>query len=52
MTMKKNECVECASQNVHFNEKDQQLVCRDCGANFEELTPKEEKKFEKAPDQK
>jgi|TARA_Y100000310_G_C20463422_1_gene706433 transcription initiation factor TFIIIB Brf1 subunit/transcription initiation factor TFIIB len=51
MTLKKNECPECASKNVHFNKKDEQIICRDCGAIFEELTPEEEKKFEKAHDQ-
>ena len=46
--IKKNECPECGSNKVFFNEKTQQLVCRDCGAIFEELLPEEEKKFEKA----
>lgn len=49
---KENECAECASNNVHYNEKTQQIICRDCGAIFEELTPDEEKKFEDAHDQK
>ena len=48
---KKDECVECSSKNVHYNKEKQQIVCRDCGAIFEELTPKEEKQFEKAHDQ-
>ena len=51
MAMKLDECAECASKNVHFNKKSQQLICRDCGAVFEELTPEDEKKFEKAHDQ-
>ena len=50
--IKKNECPECGSNNVHFNEEKQQIVCRDCGTIFEELTPDEEKKFEKAHEQK
>jgi len=52
MAMKKSECAECGSGNIYYNKKDQQIVCRDCGAIFEELTPKEEKKFEKAHRQK
>ena len=49
--IKKDECAECSSKNVHYNEEKQQILCRDCGAIFEELTPEEEKKFEKAHDQ-
>ena len=45
---KKDECAECGSKRVHYNKKTQQIICKDCGAIFEELTPKEEKKFEKA----
>ena len=51
-TPRKDECAECRSNNVHYNEKTQQIICKDCGAIFEELTPEEEKKFEKAHDQK
>ena len=49
--LKKNECAECGSGNVHYDKKREQIVCRDCGAIFEELTPAEEKKFEKAREQ-
>ena len=49
---KKDECAECRRKNVQYNEKNQQIICKDCGAIFEELTPEEEKKFEKAHDQK
>ena len=49
---KKDECAECGSNNVYFNEKTQQILCKDCGAIFSELTPEDEKKFEKAHDQK
>lgn len=52
LMMKTNECPECGSGNVHYNEKTNQIFCKDCGAIFEELTPKEEEKFEKAKDQK
>ena len=49
--LKKDECAECGSGNVNYSKKTQQIVCKDCGAIFEELTPAEEKKFEKAHDQ-
>ena len=49
--LKKDECAECGSKNVYYNEEKQQTICKDCGAIFEELTPTEEKKFEKAHDQ-
>ncbi len=51
-TIKKNECPECGSGNVHFDDKRKQIVCRDCGVIFEELLPEEEKQFEKAHRQK
>ena len=47
----KNECPECGSSNVYYSSKSDEIICRDCGAIFAELTPKEEKKFEKAHDQ-
>ena len=50
-TIKKDECPECGSNNVLYNKKRQQIVCKDCGDIFEELTPDEEKKFEKAHEQ-
>jgi len=51
MAFKKNECAECGSRNVNYVKRRQQIVCKDCGAIFEELTPEEEKKFEKAHNQ-
>lgn len=51
MKLKKTECAECGSKNVHYNKK-QQIICRDCGAIFEELISKEEKKFERAREQR
>ncbi len=48
----KDECPECASNNVHYNKEKDEIICRDCGAIFAELTPKKEKQFEKARDQK
>jgi len=44
----RTECPECASANVVYNEKKEETICKDCGGIFEELTPEEEKKFEKA----
>lgn len=52
MALKKDECAECGSKNVIYKEKDQQIICKDCGAIFEELAPEEEKKFERAHEQK
>jgi len=52
MKPKKDECAECGSKNVYYNKKKEQIVCRACGAIFEEMAPKREKQFEKAHDQK
>lgn len=49
--IKKDECPECGSNNVNYNKEKQQIVCKACGAIFEELTPEQEKKFEKAHEQ-
>jgi len=49
---KKDECAECGSDNVNYVERTQQIICKECGAIFEELAPEDEKKFEKAHDQK
>ena len=48
---KKDECAECGSKNVNYVKKNEQTVCRDCGAIFEEMAPEREKQFEKAHDQ-
>ena len=49
--LKKDECAECGSRNVRYNEENQQIICKDCGAIFEEMAPEREKQFEKAHDQ-
>ncbi len=49
--IKKDECPECGSNRVVYNKKTQQIVCKACGAIFEELTPEQEKKFERAHEQ-
>ena len=36
---------------LYYDEEKRQIICRDCGAIFEELTPKNEKEFEKARNQ-
>ena len=42
------ECPECASTNITYNDKKQQVVCKDCGMIFEPMAPEREEKFEKA----
>ena len=42
------ECPECASTNIIYNEKKQQVICRDCGMIFEPMAPERQEKFEKA----
>ncbi len=42
------ECPECASVNIIYNDKRQQVICRDCGMIFEPMAPEREEKFEKA----
>ena len=44
------ECPDCASTNVIYDGKKQQVICKDCGLIYEPLAPKQEKKFEKAHD--
>ncbi|HLC65093.1 MAG TPA: TFIIB-type zinc ribbon-containing protein [Candidatus Nanoarchaeia archaeon] len=48
---KKQECIECGGNNVFYRKEKNQIICKDCGAVFEELSPSEEKKIEKAHDQ-
>lgn len=47
---KVTQCPECGSTDIIFKKKKSQVVCRECGAIFSELTPEQEKKFEKASD--
>lgn len=47
---KVDKCPECGSENVIFNEKKKQIICKDCNGIFSELTPEQEKQFEKASD--
>ena len=41
------QCPDCGSEELKYNEKDSQVICKECGLIFEPLTPKEEDKFEK-----
>ncbi len=42
------ECPECASQDIIYNDKKQQVICRACGMIFEPMAPAREEQFEKA----
>lgn len=42
------ECPECASDNIVYRDKKDQVICKDCGLVFEPLEPETEKKFEKS----
>jgi len=42
----RNICGECGSSNVIYNREDDQVICQDCGAIFEELSPDEEEDYE------
>lgn len=44
--MKISECVECGSDNVVYNARDNAVVCKDCGAVHEELPDEDEELFE------
>ena len=44
------ECPECASSNIIYNERKDEIICQDCGAIFSELPPDLEKRFEKVSD--
>lgn len=39
------ECPDCASPEIIHNEHRQQVICKDCGLIYEELTPREEKRY-------
>ena len=43
-------CPECGSDNVKYVKEEDALYCNDCGEVFRELTPEQEKKFEKVSD--
>lgn len=44
------QCPECGSFKIKYNKKRDEILCRECGLIFSELTPEQEKKFEEASD--
>lgn len=44
------ECPACGSSNIIYNKEKDEIICKECGEIFSELTPEQEKKFEKASD--
>ena len=47
----RSSCAECGSSNVVYNREKDQLICKDCGAIFEELEPDSEKEYEEVLDE-
>jgi len=45
-TKLRQSCAECGSDNVIYDREKDQIICQDCGAIFEELTPEEEEEYE------
>ena len=41
-------CPECGSLNITHNDKQQQVICRDCGMIYGPMAPRREAQFEKA----
>ena len=46
--LKLRECPDCGSDNVRIDEKNNQLICKDCGLIYEPLEKDLEEKFEKS----
>jgi len=44
------QCPECGSSKIIYNKKRDEIICRECGLIFSELTSEQEKKFEVASD--
>lgn len=40
------ECPDCGSDNIHYSDSRDQIICRDCGLIFEPLVPEDEETFE------
>jgi len=47
---KLNACPECGSNNVLYKKVEDEIICKDCGAIFSELTKEDEEDFEDASD--
>jgi len=41
------ECPDCGSTNISYDDKEDQVVCKDCSLIFEPMDPKDEEAFEK-----
>jgi transcription initiation factor TFIIIB Brf1 subunit/transcription initiation factor TFIIB len=40
-------CPECGSDNIVYNDRKEQVVCKDCGEIYEPMVPEDEEEFEK-----
>lgn len=40
-------CPDCGSDNIIYKDKEQQVICKDCGLIYEPMDPMTEEKFEK-----
>ena len=43
-------CPECGASDIVYNDDRKEILCKSCGLLFTELTPEQEKEFEKASD--
>jgi len=43
-------CPECGSDDIIYNKKREEILCRSCGLIFTELTPEQEKKYKRVSD--
>jgi hypothetical protein len=39
------ECPDCASMDIIYNDRRQQVICKSCGLIYEPLTPQAEEKY-------
>jgi len=44
-------CPECGSLNVVYSQISDELICKDCGVIFAELSPEQEERFQKVREQ-
>lgn len=42
------ECPECGSEDIVYNDKEQQVMCKACGMIYEPMERDEEEQFEEA----
>ena len=42
------ECPDCASLNIIYSDRREQVICKDCGLIFEPLIPMLEERFERS----